>query len=189
MTTEKSELAPVGLIVARARGGAIGRGNQLLFRIKEDLAHFKRETMGGAVLMGRKTFESIGRPLPGRHNVVVSRDPRFRAQGVTAAFSFEEGLAVACQLYWRGGAMPYVIGGAEVYAQALPYVSKLVVTEVDRDAEGADAFFRYPEDEFRVTESHKGEAPDVTFVYLERAIRFCPSGWERVPPSGTPYTG
>jgi len=162
--TRVGELQPLGLIVARAkRDGAIGRDNQLVFRIKEDLQHFKRETIGHPVLMGRKTFESIGRPLPGRTNVVISRNPEFRAEGVTVAHSLEEALAAV-----SGEAMPYLIGGGDLYAQALPLVTWLVVTEVDREAEGADTFFTYPEDDFRVVDTRPGETPGVTFMFLER---------------------
>ena len=154
-------LAPLGLTVARAkRNGAIGRDNQLVFRIKEDLQHFKRETMGHPVLMGRKTFESIGKPLPGRTNVVITRNP----EGVTVAHSLEEALAAVS----GEAAMPYLIGGGDLYAQALPLVTWLVVTEVDREAEGADTFFTYPEDDFRVVDTRAGETPGVTFVSLER---------------------
>ena len=114
---------PLGLIVARAkRDGAIGRDNQLVFRIKEDMQHFKRETMGHPVLMGRKTFESIGKPLPGRTNVVITRNPEFRAEGVTVVHSLEEALDAV-----KGEAMPYLIGGGDLYAQALPLVTRLRV--------------------------------------------------------------
>ncbi len=158
-------LAPLGLIVARAKhNGAIGRDNQLVFRIKEDLQHFKRETMGHPVLMGRKTFESIGKPLPGRTNVVITRNPEFKAEGVTVAHSLEDALAAVS----GETAMPYLIGGGDLYAQALPLVTWLVVTEVDREAEGADTFFTYPEDDFRVVDTRAGETPGVTFVFLER---------------------
>ena len=154
-------LAPLGLIVARAKhNGAIGRDNQLVFRIKEDLQHFKRETMGHPVLMGRKTFESIGKPLPGRTNVVITRNPEFKAEGVTVAHSLEDALAAVS----GEPAMPYLIGGGDLYAQALPRVTWLVVTEVDRD----DTFFTYPEDDFRVVDMRAGETPGVTFVFLER---------------------
>lgn len=162
----------LGLIVARAkRDGAIGRDNQLVFRIKEDMQHFKRETMGHPVLMGRKTFESIGKPLPGRTNVVITRNPEFRAEGVTVVHSLEEALDAV-----KGEAMPYLIGGGDLYAQALPLVTRLVVTEVDREAEGADTFFTYPEEEFRVVDSRPGESPDVTFVFLDR-VRTTLVGW------------
>lgn len=163
---------PLGLIVARAkRDGAIGRDNQLVFRIKEDMQHFKRETMGHPVLMGRKTFESIGKPLPGRTNVVITRNPEYRADGVTVVHSLEEALDAV-----KGEAMPYVIGGGDLYAQALPLVTRLVVTEIDREAEGADTFFTYPEEEFRVVDSREGETPGVTWVFLDR-VRTTLVGW------------
>jgi dihydrofolate reductase len=159
-----ADLPPLGLVVARAKGShAIGRDNQLVFRIKEDLQHFKHTTLGHPILMGRKTYESIGKPLPGRTNVVLSRDPAYRAEGVTVCADLDAALAAV-----QGEAMPYVIGGGELYAQALPRVTQLVLTEVDRAVDDADTFFTYPEEDFRVVDSRAGDAADVTFVWLER---------------------
>ena len=115
--------------------------------------------------MGRKTFESIGRPLPGRTNVVLSRDPTFQAEGVTVCASLDDALAAVAD-----EAMPYVIGGGELYRQALPRVTQLVLTEVVQDVSDADTFFTYDEGEFRVAEERAGETPGVTFLWLERVV-------------------
>ena len=126
----------VSLIAAIARNGAIGRGNALLWRLPEDLKHFKRTTLGHPLVMGRKTWDSIGRPLPGRRNIVVTRDPQWQASGAERAGSFDEALALA-----RNEARLFVIGGAQIYAQALPIADELVLTEIDADAADADTFF------------------------------------------------
>jgi dihydrofolate reductase len=126
----------VSLIAIVARNGAIGRGNALLWRLPEDLKHFKRTTLGHPVVMGRKTWDSIGRPLPGRRNIVVTRDPRWHADGAERAGSLDAALALA-----RDEAKLFVIGGAQIYAQALPIADELVLTEIDAEAADADTFF------------------------------------------------
>ncbi len=135
--SDNADMSPpiVALIAAVARNGAIGRNNALLCRIAEDLRFFKRTTLGSPVVMGRKTWDSIGRPLPGRRNVVVTRNPAWHAEGAEAAGSLDEALA-------RLSDSPrvFVIGGAEIYAQALPLADELVLTEIDADFDG-DAFF------------------------------------------------
>jgi dihydrofolate reductase len=131
-------LPPLSLIAAVARNGAIGRDNQLLFRIPGDLPRLKRLTLGHPVIMGRKTWDSLppkNRPLPGRLNIVVTRNRDWRAEGATVVHSFEDALQ-----HTRGAQQAFVIGGAELYALALPYADRLDLTEVDQDAEG-DAFF------------------------------------------------
>lgn len=136
--SETSEPAVrLNLIYARAANGVIGKDNQLPWHLPEDLAHFKRRTLGCPVIMGRKTWESLPpkfRPLPGRLNIVVTRDTGWRAEGASVAHS----LAAACDLC-PPGSDAWVIGGAQVYAQALSLASQVVVTEIGRDFEG-DAF-------------------------------------------------
>ncbi|MFI2812930.1 MULTISPECIES: type 3 dihydrofolate reductase [Microbulbifer] len=134
-------MAPVALIAAVARNGAIGMGNRLPWRISGDLQYFKRTTLGKPVVMGRKTYESIGRPLPGRDNIVISRNPEWRADGVICVASLDEALATASASAAASGAEEVmVIGGAEIYRQALPLARRLYLTEVDAEVEG-DAFF------------------------------------------------
>jgi dihydrofolate reductase len=123
------------IIAAIARNGAIGRNNALLWRLSEDLQFFKRTTLGHPLLMGRKTFESIGRPLPGRRNIVLTRDPAWRADGIETAASLQAALELTAAAPKR-----FLIGGAQLYAQALPLADELVLTEIGHDFE-ADAFF------------------------------------------------
>jgi dihydrofolate reductase len=125
----------LSLIAAVARNGGIGRNNALLCRISEDLKFFKRTTLGSPVLMGRKTWDSIGRPLPGRRNLVISRNPQWQADGAEHAGSLDDALA-----WLDGQPRAFVIGGGEIYAQALPLADELILTEIDADLD-ADAFF------------------------------------------------
>lgn len=125
----------ISVIAALAKNRVIGIENRLPWRLPEDLAHFKALTLGHPVLMGRKTFESLGRPLPGRTNVVISRNPDYRPEGVTRADSIAAAL-VAC----AGHDTVFCIGGANLYAQVLPLADHLYLTEVDIDVAG-DAWF------------------------------------------------
>ena len=119
------------LIVARARNGVIGRDGTLPWRLPEDLAHFKRTTMGHPIVMGRRTWESIGRPLPGRRSIVVSRQAGFVAAGAEVVPSLDAALSLC-----EGAEEAFVIGGAHLYRAALPRASRLIVTEIDADFEG-----------------------------------------------------
>lgn len=125
----------LSLIAAVARHGAIGKDNRLLCRISEDLKFFKRTTLGCPVVMGRKTWDSIGRALPGRRNIVVTRNAAWHAEGAERAGSLQAALEMA-------GDAPkvFVIGGAQLYAQALPLADEMVLTEIDAEFD-ADAFF------------------------------------------------
>lgn len=125
----------LALIAAIARNGAIGKDNALLVHLPGDLPRFKRLTLGSAIIMGRKTWESIGRPLPGRHSIVLTRDPRWHAPGADAAPSLQAALALAST-----APKVFVIGGAQAWAEALPLADELILTEIDADLEG-DAFF------------------------------------------------
>jgi dihydrofolate reductase len=125
----------ITLVVARARNGVIGRDGSLPWRLPDDLRRFKALTLGKPVLMGRRTFASIGRPLPGRRNLVLSRDATFRAEGVEVVQSLEE----AIDLAGRDTEL-MVIGGGEVYRLALPHATRIELTDVDAEVEG-DATF------------------------------------------------
>lgn len=125
------------LIFARSRNGVIGRDNKMPWHLPEDLAHFKRTTLGCPVIMGRKTWDSLPpkfRPLPGRTNIVVTRGAHWHVDGAVRAGSLEDAIA-AC----AGEADVWVIGGAQMYRAAEPLASTAVVTEIDADFEG-DAF-------------------------------------------------
>ena len=125
----------VTLIAAVARDGGIGRAGDLLVRLPGDLPRFKRLTMGAPVVMGRKTWDSLGRALPGRRNLVVTRDRNLRAEGAETVASLDEALALAAS-----APRVFVIGGGEIYALALPIADELQPTEVDATFP-ADAFF------------------------------------------------
>ena len=136
-----SDSLPVSIVVAVADNGVIGRGNALPWDLPDDLQHFKRTTMGRPIVMGRKTFESIGRPLPGRLNIILTRDPSWTAYGVSVASSIEQAIDLAeGQAFIDGADSVMVIGGAEVYRQALPFASRAFVTRVHGQVDG-DAFF------------------------------------------------
>lgn len=124
------------IIVATDRARGIGIDNRLPWRLPEDLAHFKQVTVGHPVIMGRKTCESIGRPLPGRHNIVISRDPEWHLAGVDTVTSLSAAITLAA------GKSAFVIGGAEIYHQALTLCDQLIVTEIDRVFD-CDAFFTH----------------------------------------------
>jgi dihydrofolate reductase len=119
------------LIVARARNGVIGAKGKLPWHLPEDLAFFKRTTMGHPIVMGRKTWESIGRPLPGRRSVVVTRDRAYAAAGADVVHSLDE----AIQRCGEANEI-FVIGGAQLYAEAMPRADRLLVTEIDADFAG-----------------------------------------------------
>jgi dihydrofolate reductase len=127
----------LALIVAVADNGVIGRDNGLPWHLPEDLRYFKRITMGKPIVMGRKTFESIGRALPGRTNIVISRNEQFAPDGVLLAASLDEALLLARQLAdEQGVGEAVIIGGAQIYALALPRADRLYVTRVHATPEG-----------------------------------------------------
>lgn len=128
----------VALVAAVARGGVIGRDGELPWHFPEDMAHFREVTMGYPVVMGRKTWESLPerfRPLPGRRNVVVTRNPTWSGEGAERAGSLEEALAIV-----EGAARVSIIGGGELFAAALPFADELILTEIDLEVDG-DTFF------------------------------------------------
>ena len=125
----------LSLIVAHADDGVIGYHNQLPWHLPEDLKRFKQLTMGHPIIMGRKTYESLGRLLPGRTTVIVTRDPSYQVDGAKVVHSMPEALA-ACQEDQE----PFLIGGAEMYALGLPAVTRLYITRVHTQVAG-DAFF------------------------------------------------
>ncbi|MDX1514251.1 MAG: dihydrofolate reductase [Gammaproteobacteria bacterium] len=157
----------LSLIVAMAKNRVIGRDNALPWHLSADLKRFRRITMGRPVVMGRKTFESIGRPLDGRQNVVITRNPQFRPEGVTVAGSVDEALSKA------EGDEVMVIGGQTIYEQVLPRADRIHLTLIDRAFEGDAEFPAIDEDEWREVE-REDVAPGrdaefgYSFVTLER---------------------
>jgi dihydrofolate reductase len=129
------------LIAAIAENGVIGRGNALPWRLKSDMQHFRALTMGKPVIMGRKTYVSIGKPLAGRTTIVVSRDRGFAAPGIVVAPSLDAALAAARGDALRRGADAIIVaGGAEIYAQALPLATRLAITHVHKQVDGDTRF-------------------------------------------------
>ncbi len=156
------------LIVARAANGVIGRDNGMPWHLPADLAHFKRVTLGCPVIMGRRTWESIGRALPGRRNVVVSRTPGFRPEGAEVVDSLDAA--------WRavdGAPEAFVIGGGQLYAEALPSADRIYLTEILGEVEGDVRFPGPGEGPWRTTVLGEHAADDrnrfaLRFLLLER---------------------
>ncbi|MEN1930070.1 dihydrofolate reductase [Luteimonas sp. MJ250] len=138
MTRQGGEIPAIVLVAAVDRRLAIGRDNAMPWHLPDDFRHFKSLTLGKPLLMGRKTAESLGRALPGRRNLVLTRSGRVPFAGMEAVASLEQACALAAG---DGAAELCVIGGGEVYALALPKASALKLTHVDTEIEGADAFF------------------------------------------------
>jgi dihydrofolate reductase len=158
------------LVAAVADNGVIGRGNALPWRLKSDLKHFRAVTLGKPVIVGRKTYLSIGKPLAGRTNIVVSRDHNFAATGVVVAPSLNAALAAARgDALRRGTRSIMVAGGGEIYAQAMPSATRLVITKVRKQIEG-DAHFPFIDPKiWRETgrEEHApAEGDDAAFAFV-----------------------
>ncbi len=149
----------ISVIVAVARNGVIGGGNSLLWHISEDLKRFKSITTGHPVIMGRRTFESIGRPLPGRRNIVVSRQPGYAPEGVTRVGSLEEAFAL-----FPPEEEVFVTGGGQIYRQAMPLADRLYLTEVEHDYEGDTVFPEWDRGEWTETARERHECGK-TFPY------------------------
>jgi dihydrofolate reductase len=162
----------ISLIVAVSRNGVIGIDNQLPWHLPEDLKYFKSVTMGKPIIMGRKTFDSIGRPLPGRTNIVITRDSSWQVDGVEVARTLAQAMTLgqlACAQADVDEAM--VIGGEQIYRMTLPAADRLYLTEVQAEVEG-DAFF--PEFDTKDWHQVSEQLPEVTdthpyrFIVLER---------------------
>jgi dihydrofolate reductase len=156
--------APLTLVAAMGRNRVIGLDGDMPWHFSEDLKHFKRTTIGGVMIMGRKTFDSIGRPLPGRRSIVITRSTDWSHEGVEVVHSLEDALALA------GAEAPvFVVGGGEIYAQALPLATRLVLTEIDDAPDGDTYFPDWPRAEWTETSRIAGETdPELAFVTWER---------------------
>ena len=166
MTADGAKRPRLSLIVAVARNGVIGKDNRLPWHIPEDLKHFRALTMGHHIIMGRRTWESIGRPLPGRASVVITRDPGYKAPGAVVARSLAEALA-AC----AGDDEVFVIGGAGIFQEALASADRIYLTEVQAEYAG-DVWFPPLGPEWyevsRETPARDGAEPAIAYVVLER---------------------
>jgi len=167
----------LAMIVAQSANRVIGNGNRLPWHLPEDLKYFKRVTLGKPVIMGRKTFESIGRPLPGRTNIVITRDASWSRPGVVAVSTPEEALEHAsAQALIDGAEEALVIGGAEIYRQLLERVERLYLTQVHADVEGDVLFPALDPGHWREVAREDYAAAecnpyDYSFIVLERMGR------------------
>lgn len=157
----------ISAILAADKNNGIGINNQLLCHLPADLKFFKTSTMGSPIIMGRKTYESIGRLLPGRKNIIITRNSDYRVEGAEIYHSLETALA-SCS-----DEKVFIIGGGEIFNQALPQISEVFRTEIQHSFE-ADAFFALPQNEFKKVweECHSKDE--------KNAYDFCFQKWERV---------
>jgi dihydrofolate reductase len=151
-------MSRLALLVAMAENNAIGIENRLPWRCPEDLKHFKALTMGHTLIMGRKTFDSIGKPLPGRNTIVVTRNVNLQIEGCQMAHSLAQAMTLAA-----ADELVFVVGGAEIYAQTLPLADVLYITQIKQEVTG-DAFFpSFSQNEWQETarEAHSQQTPQV----------------------------
>lgn len=159
----------IAIVVAVAENNVIGKDNQLMWHLPADLKHFKKVTMGHPILMGRKTYESIGKPLPGRTSIIITRQPEYKAEGCIVVNSVQEAVTKAEQLDDQA----YLIGGAEIYRQALDVTDTIYLTRIHHKFEG-DTFFPELQEEEWETVSEEHHEPDeknkyrYSFIKLDR---------------------
>ncbi|MCD8072616.1 MAG: dihydrofolate reductase [Alistipes sp.] len=157
------------IIVAVAQNGVIGGENRLLWHISEDLRRFKAITSGHPVVMGRKTFESLGRPLPGRTNVVITRNRDYTAQGCTVVSSLEEAVGM-----FPPEVELFIIGGGQIYRQAMETADRLYITMIYKDYDGDTTFPEIDPDIWKTVSSEyhqRGEAYPYPFEYIDYVRR------------------
>ena len=163
----------LSLAWAMAQNRVIGRNNNLPWYLPEDLKYFKRITMGKPIIMGRKTFESIGKALPGRANIVVTRNPEYSADGIKVVTSLEAAQSLSESILAIDGMEEaMVIGGAEIYSQALPFADRLYLTEVHAEVEGDTYFPEFDRSAWQeiARQDYAAEEPnpyDYSFIVLE----------------------
>lgn len=156
-------LAPLVLVVAIAKNRVIGRDKGIPWDLPEDRRHFRTHTLGHAVIMGRATYDSMGKPLPKRTNIVVSRNPALRIEGVHVIGSVREAIALARA---GGDDAPRIIGGQQIYAEALPLTTRIYLTEVDAEPEGDTFFPELERAQWREVERSAGDR--ATYITLDR---------------------
>ena len=156
-------------VVAKCTNHCIGKDNQLLWHIPADLQHFKNITTGGVIVMGRKTFESLGRLLPNRSHHIITRDTTFHYDGVTVSHSLDDAISAAtADALARGQSAIYIIGGGEIYQQSLAMADRLEITEVDIDITG-DAYYPIISDDFVKTsqsDTHTCDKSGLTYRFV-----------------------
>lgn len=155
----------VKIIVAKSRNGVIGDSNKLIWRLPADLANFKKITTGHSIVMGRKTFESIGKPLPGRRNIIITRNPDYEVKDCEVVNSLDEALLLT-------GNDCFIIGGGEIYKQSLDIASKIYLTLVDEDFTGDTIFSELDDNWFKSSEenfsSDEKNPYNYSFITYER---------------------
>lgn len=161
----------ISLLVAMDNNRLIGKDNDLPWHLPADLAYFKRVTMGHSIIMGRKTFESIGRPLPGRENIIITRNKEYKADGCKVIHSIEEVLEMN-----HNDKELFIIGGAEIFKEVFPHADRLYITEIDAVFTGDTFFPSFPLSEWQKTSSEKGTRDeknpyDYNFVVYERIVK------------------
>jgi len=161
------------LVVAVARNGVIGRDNRLPWRLPDDLAYFKRVTMGNPVIMGRRTYESIGKPLPGRKNIVVTHNAAYEAPGCTVVHSLGDAWRAA-----EGAEEACVVGGTTLFEEALPTADVIHLTEVEAEVEGDTYFPPFDRSAWRESEVSR-HAADARHPYPFRIVRLERRGRDR----------
>jgi dihydrofolate reductase len=163
MKSPAASAPPLTLIAARSRNGVIGRAGKVPWDLPEDRAHFRRSTLGHAVIMGRRTWDETGRALDGRHNIVVSRSGDMRGAGPRlVAPTLEQAITAARQV----DPDPFVIGGAEIFRLALPLATRLILTEVAFDSDGDTFFPPFDASAWQITDQRPGDR--ATYVTYER---------------------
>ena len=164
----------LSLVVATAENRVIGINNQLPWYLPEDLKYFKRVTMGKPIIMGRKTFESIGKPLPGRTNIVITRNTEYTAEGIKVVHTLDEAIKLCESIALVDGTdEAMVIGGAEIYTQALAKADRLYLTKVHAEVDGDAWFPEYNESDWQEAgrENFKADGPnpyDYSFIVLNK---------------------
>ncbi len=153
----------ISIIAAIGKNRELGKNNKLLWHIPGDLPHFKKLTLGHPIIMGRKTFESIGRPLPNRTNIVVTRDSSYEVEGVVVVHSIEKAIEEAKK---KDKEEIFVIGGGQIYEQALPFADRLYLTIVDAQAE-ADTYFPDYSEFKKIISEEKNESEGLKYTFLE----------------------
>lgn len=157
----------IAIIVAMASNRVIGLNNQMPWHLSADLKRFKKITLGSPILMGRKTFESIGRPLPGRTNIIVSRNPGYQQDGCIVVNNIEKALAVACQ----NASSVFVIGGSELYKAFMPLADALYITQINKEFSGDTFFPKIDSGDWLETEREDiDDDPDAPFSYSFRKL-------------------
>lgn len=155
----------LSMIVAHADNRVIGKDNDMPWHLPADLAYFKKTTLGKPIIMGRKTYESIGRPLPGRKNIVISRDKNYSAEGIETVTSVEEALALVSEVE-----EVMVIGGGAIYQHCLPAAQRLYITHIDADIDGDTYFPDYDLKEWQLAASEVREADEKNIYKLNFCV-------------------